>query len=74
MSLLAGRKFLVVGGNGFVGNRIAAKLIQLAAQVSVFSRYSMLNIEQDLNSNILKTNKSIGSLAMLWNPNDSKIK
>lgn len=60
MSLLAGRKFLVVGGNGFVGNRIAAKLVQLSAQVSVLSRYFPLNKEQALNSNILRTNKSTG--------------
>lgn len=60
MSLLAGRKFLVVGGNGFVGNRIAAKLVQLSAQVSVLSRYLPLNKEQALNSNILRTNKSTG--------------
>lgn len=38
MSFLSGRKFLIVGGNGFVGNRVAARLIQHAAQVSVLSR------------------------------------
>jgi len=38
MSFLAGRKFLIIGGNGFVGNRVAAKLIQHSAQVSVLSR------------------------------------
>jgi nucleoside-diphosphate-sugar epimerase len=38
MSLLAGRKFLIVGGNGYVGSRLAAKLIQNEANVSVLSR------------------------------------
>lgn len=38
MSFLSGRKFLIVGGNGFVGNRIAATLVRNGGQVSVLSR------------------------------------
>jgi nucleoside-diphosphate-sugar epimerase len=37
MSLL-GRKILIVGGNGFVGNYVAAKLIDRKANVSILSR------------------------------------
>lgn len=38
MSFLSGRKFLIIGGNGFVGNRVAAKIIQHHGHVSVLSR------------------------------------
>lgn len=41
--MLSGRKFLIIGGNGFVGNRIASKLIQNDANVSVLSRYTYLH-------------------------------
>lgn len=41
MSFLAGRKFLIVGGNGFVGNRVAAKLVQHSAEVSILSRFTI---------------------------------
>lgn len=41
MSFLQGRKILIVGGNGFVGNRVAARLVQHSADVSVISRYAI---------------------------------
>ncbi len=37
MSLL-GKRILVVGGNGFAGNHIAAKLVSQQASVAVLSR------------------------------------
>lgn len=38
MSLL-GKKIVCVGGNGFIGNYFAARLIQSNAAVSILSRY-----------------------------------
>ncbi len=39
---LIGKTALFVGGNGFVGNYIAAKLVQQKANVYVLSRYSQI--------------------------------
>jgi uncharacterized protein YbjT (DUF2867 family) len=41
MSFLSGRKFLIIGGNGFVGNRVAAKLVKHGGHVSVLSRFGV---------------------------------
>jgi nucleoside-diphosphate-sugar epimerase len=37
---LVGKKILVLGGNGYVGNYFAARLVQQAAAVQAMSRYS----------------------------------
>lgn len=64
MALLVGRKFLIIGGNGFVGNRVAARLINNQAQVSVLSRYLHLYAGMAPDLTILKTKKLTGSLAV----------
>jgi nucleoside-diphosphate-sugar epimerase len=74
MSFLSGRKFLIVGGNGYVGNRVAAKLIQHSAQVSVLSRYLKIKLEKDQDLNILKIKKLTGLSVLRWSLNLLKIK
>jgi nucleoside-diphosphate-sugar epimerase len=59
MSLL-GKKILVVGGNGFVGNYFASRLVQQAANVLSMSRYPLLYLEKELNMIIQKISKSTG--------------
>ena len=64
MGFLAGRKFLIVGGNGFVGNRIAATLVSQGAQVTALTRYFIPYSGLAPSFNILRTPESTGSLAM----------
>jgi nucleoside-diphosphate-sugar epimerase len=59
MSLL-GKKVLVVGGNGFVGNYFASRLVQQAATVSCLSRYSITQLEKVSNTTFLKIVELIG--------------
>ena len=61
MSFLKGKRFAIVGGNGFVGNRIAAKLIQHSAEVSAISRLLLPYLEAALDSIIRKTKRLNGS-------------
>lgn len=49
MSLI-GKKILVIGGNGYVGNYFAAKLLQQSAIVSAMSRYKVDNIVKESNT------------------------
>jgi nucleoside-diphosphate-sugar epimerase len=60
MSLL-GKKILIVGGNGFVGNYFASRLVKQAAQVSAMSRYSLFYSERELNMITHRIRKSTGS-------------
>lgn len=46
MSLI-GKKILVIGGNGYVGNYFAARLLQQSAIVSAMSRYKVDNIVKE---------------------------
>lgn len=45
MSLL-GKKILVVGGNGFVGNYFASRLVKQSAVVYAMSRYKADDLER----------------------------
>ena len=51
---LVGRKVLIVGGNGFVGNFIASTLVKNQADVYVLSRYLGCYLEQEKNIIIQK--------------------
>lgn len=44
---LVGKKILVVGGNGFVGNYFASRLVKQSAMVYAMSRYAVINRERD---------------------------
>lgn len=48
MSLI-GKKILVIGGNGFVGNYFASRLVKESATVYAMSRYQVDNLERDWN-------------------------
>ena len=41
---LVGKKILVVGGNGYVGNYFASRLIKEGAAVSAMSRYHVPDV------------------------------
>jgi hypothetical protein len=67
MSLL-GKRILVIGGNGFAGNHIAAQLVSQQASVAVLSRYGTSDSEKDPNTTTPRTKKSIGFLAIFCTP------
>lgn len=46
MSLI-GKKILVVGGNGYVGNYFVSRLVKQAATVFAMSRYQVAYIGRD---------------------------
>lgn len=72
MSLLAGRKILIVGGNGFVGNRVAARLVNNHAHVSVLSRYLRPYPGMAPGLSTPRTKKLTGSSGAHLNPSTSK--
>jgi nucleoside-diphosphate-sugar epimerase len=57
---LVGKKILVLGGNGYVGNYFASRLVKEAGTVSAMSRYAAAYIGKDPNTNIHKTTKYNG--------------
>ena len=57
---LVGKKILVTGGNGYLGNYFAVRCFQKGAKVMALSRYTKINTDQDLNTNILRTIASNG--------------
>lgn len=58
---LVGRKILVVGGNGYVGNYFAARLVRQGAHVMAMSRYPQLYPGRASSTTIPKINRSTGS-------------
>ena len=60
MSLI-GKKILVIGGNGYVGNYFAARLLKQSAIVSAMSRYYVKNIVKESNTISHKIEELIGS-------------
>jgi len=55
-----GKRILVLGGNGYIGNYFAARFVQQKATVMALSRYRGVYIGLDPSINILRINKSHG--------------
>lgn len=71
---LAGKSVLVLGGNGYLGNHFAARLVQQQAKVYALSRQLFCNVDQASNINTQKTHPLIGSKDPSLNPIISKNK
>lgn len=57
---LVGKKILVVGGNGYVGNYFAARLIRQGASVMAISRYFRPHSGRAYSTTTQKMHRSTG--------------
>lgn len=60
---LVGRKILVVGGNGYVGNYFAARLVRQGAQVMAMGRYPLRHAGRASSTTTPRMRRSTGSSA-----------
>ena len=67
MSLI-GKRILVTGGNGYLGNYFAVRCFKKGASVMALSRYSLAYWDQDRSISTLKTIESNGSKGTSSNP------
>lgn len=70
---LIGKRILILGGNGYLGNYLAARLVQQQATVLALSRLANHNAGQDQNMNTQKIRPYNGSKEIYLNQNPSKI-
>ena len=64
-----GKRILVLGGNGYLGNYLASRFVQQKGTVMALSRYEGSYLGQDPGMNTLRTDKSLGSKVVSWNLN-----
>lgn len=57
---LIGKKVLILGGNGYLGNHFASQFVQQQASVIALSRYLKYQTDPDQGTNILKMMLSNG--------------
>lgn len=70
---LAGKTILILGGNGYLGNHFAARLVQEQARVVAVSRYEEVKTGRASSTSTQKTKTSSGSKAPFLNPAPSEI-